>query len=238
MKNLLKSTVLLAMTLFLFSQNCFAHSYWLEVKGNGKVNDTATVYLYFGEFEKGLRENKEHFLKNMESFTAYYLDSKGLKQDLILQKDSNCFKASFVPTSNGIYTIMMKENSRAVQDWTKHGLGIIRPFENLKVNYNVGKVKNSQLANFETSKIDIIVKKENCQLILDNKEFANKSISITNDKGKSEKVKTDENGFFTIPNSKGMFIIDVDYKDGIKGEYNSKLFDNSRYKYALTLYVY
>lgn len=32
-----------------------------------------------------------------------------------------------------------------------------------------------------------------------------------------------------------MFIIDVDYKDGIKGKYNNKPFDNSRYKYALTL---
>ncbi|PTS93136.1 hypothetical protein DBR27_18840 [Flavobacterium sp. HMWF030] len=88
-----------------------------------------------------MRENKEHFLKNMELFTVYYLDSKGVKRDLILQKDSNCYKASFVSTSDGIYTIMMKENSRAVQDWTKHAVGIIRPFENLKVNYNVGKVK-------------------------------------------------------------------------------------------------
>lgn len=237
MKKLTKKIIILC-TILGFCLNANAHSYWLEVKGNGKVNDTATVYLYFGEFEKGLRENKEHFFKNMESFTGYYLDSKGVKQDLILQKDSNCYKASFVPTSDGIYTIMMKENSRAVQDWTKHGVGIIRPFENLKVNYNVEKVKNSQLANFETSKIDIIVKKENYQLVLDNKEFANKSISIINDKGKSEEIKTDKNGFFTIPNSKGMFIIDVDYKDGIKGEYNSKPFDNSRYKYALTLYVY
>lgn len=60
----------------------------------------------------------------------------------------------------------------------------------------------------------------------------NKSIPITNEKGKLEEIKANKNVFFILPDSKGMFIIDVDYKDGLKDEYNNKPFDNIRYLYV------
>lgn len=234
MKNLIKKVIALSIVMC-STYTVMAHSYWLEVKGSGKVNDTVTVSLFFGEFENKLKENKSYFLKNMETFTVWNKDENGVKIDLKLQKDTNCFKAFFVPNSKGIYTVFFKEDSRAVQDWTKHGLGIIRPFENLKALYKVGKTKNNNLTSFIESKIDIMPYKSEYQLLLNNTPFANKEISITTDKAVVFKIKTDNNGIFVLPKAKGMLLIDVDYKDNQKGVFDGKEFESSRYKYALTL---
>lgn len=236
MKRIRKLSLLIAFTFMIIFKG-YAHSYWLELKGSGKVNEPVTVYLYFGEFEKGLRENKPYFLKNMETFSAWYIDAGGVKKDLMLVKDSNCYKATFIPDMNGTYTVMMKEDTRAVQDWKQHGLGIVRPIENVKAVYVAGKVKAKQIALFRESKVDIIQSGNNrFQLLINSAAVPNTAIAVTTQDGKQLKITTDATAVFSLPDNPGMILVDIDYKETKAGEYNGKPYEAVRYKYALTFY--
>lgn len=246
--------VLVAMcfAVHIFSQTlCMAHSYWIEVQGSGKLNESATVRLYFGEFEKGLRENKSYMLNNMKTFSAWLVDASGKRQELQLQADTNCYKAVFTPGAEGIYTVCMKEDGRGVQDWTKHGLGIVRPIEYVKAVYAVGAAsKEKMLSGASMLPIDLVQtddaacnakphEKLFCwKLLRDGKPLANTALTLTDAAGKQEKYTTNAQGVLTIPHDKGgVRLVDVDVRDTGAGEFNGKKYEQVRLKYALTVYV-
>lgn len=230
---------------------CMAHSYWLEVKGSGKANETVTVMLYFGEFEKGLRENKPYMLNNMKTFSAWLVDASGKRQELTLRADTNCYKAVFTPSAEGVYTVCMKEDERGVQDWTKHGLGIVRPIEYVKAVYAVGATsKDKLLSSASMLPIDLVYTGDaNCneksnektfcwKLLRDGKPLANTALTLTDAAGKQEKYSTNAAGVLTISHDKGgMRLVDVDVRDTGTGEFNGKKYEQVRLKYALTVYV-
>ncbi len=92
-----------------------AHSYWLELKGSGKVGEPITVQCYFGELENGLREKADK-LAGIKAFTASVLLPDGTTEPLTLSPADNCYQAQFTPRQAGTHQVLLVNDTRAVQD--------------------------------------------------------------------------------------------------------------------------
>lgn len=216
-----------------------AHSYWLELKGSGKVGQPMTVQCFFGELENGLRE-KGTMLNNMKAFTASVLQPDGTTVPLTLIPAENCYQAHFTPKLAGTYQVLLVNDTRAVQDLTKHHLGIVRPRDYLRAICQVG---NGPLSANPRYYLDVIpqdipaVGKPTVLLITkDGAAYANAPVKLTSPDGKQTKQTADASGRLTLtPTGAGQYVVDVDFLDKTPGQYEGKDYEAIRNKMALTL---
>jgi hypothetical protein len=109
-------SVLLLSLLPLLTQS---HSYWLELKGAGKVGEPMTVQCYFGELENGLRE-KGPVLNGIKAFTASVLLPDGTTEPLALMPAENCYQAQFTPKQAELQRCYkFTEQECHFADWSK-----------------------------------------------------------------------------------------------------------------------
>lgn len=218
-----------------------AHSYWLELKGSGKVGEPLTVQCYFGELENGLREKAEK-LGGIKAFTASVLLPDGSTQPLTLSPAENCYQAQFTPNKAGTYQVLLVNDTRAVQDWTSHKLGIVRPREYLRAICQIG---GGSLSAKPIHYLDVtpetgfaLGKPATLLVTKDGAAYANAPLKLTTPDGKQIKQITDANGRLTLtPTGAGQYVVDVDFMDKTPGQYQDKNYQAVRNKTALTLVV-
>lgn len=216
-----------------------AHSYWLELKGSGKVGEPMTVQCYFGELENGLREKADK-LGGIKAFTASVVLPNGTTQPLTLSPVENCYQAQFVPEQAGTYQVLLVNDTRAVQDWTKHNLGIVRPREYLRAICQVGDGPLSAKPVFyldATPQSKPAVSRPTTLLITKGgAAYANAPVKLTTPDGKQSKLTADANGLLTLtPSVAGQYVVDIDFMDKTPGKYGEKDYQAIRNKTALTL---
>lgn len=227
--------------LFLFPLLTQAHSYWLELKGSGKVGEPLIVQCYFGELENGLRE-KGPILNGIKAFTASVLLPDGTTEPLSLSAAENCYQAQFKPKQAGTYQVLLVNDTRAVQDWTKHNLGIVRPREYLRAICQVGggrlSAKPAYYLDVTPQGQPAVGKSLTLLITKDGAAYANAPLKLTTPDGKQTKVAADANGLLTLnPTGAGQYVVDVDFMDKTPGQYQGKDYQAIRNKMALTLTV-
>ncbi|MEZ0612362.1 DUF4198 domain-containing protein [Fibrella sp. WM1] len=213
-----------------------AHSYWLELKGSGKVGEPMTVQCYFGELDNGVRE-KGAALKGINAFTASVLLPDGSREPLTLTPAENCYQAQFTPKQVGTYQVLLVNDTRAVQDWTTHGMGIVRPREYLRAVCQVG---GGTLSAKPVFYLDATPQSKPTSVLLtkDGAPYANALVKLTPPNGKPGKLTANANGLLTLPTAgAGQYVIDVDFMDKTPGQYQGKAYQAVRNKMALTLTV-
>ncbi len=215
-----------------------AHGYWLELVGNGKPGADVTVKIFFGEYENNLREKGDR-LKNMKDFRAYVLDPAGQQQPLTLVQTETCWEARFTPTKPGRYQVVGLNDTRDVQDWTKYGMGVVRPLEYLRADYVVGNVPD---VTAPVTDMDVVVRKADGQMLLTafvgKQPLAKTKLTVLNPQGWEKTLTTGVDGTarFT-PSGPGLYIIEAEQMDKTPGQYNGKEYAAIRSKYALTISV-
>ncbi|MEZ0542729.1 DUF4198 domain-containing protein [Fibrella arboris] len=232
------SSLLLLLLLPLLTE---AHSYWLELKGSGKVGEPMTVQCYFGELENGLREKADK-LGGIKAFTASVLLPNGTSEPLTLLPAENCYQAQFIPNQAGTYQVLLVNDTRPVQDWTKHNLGIVRPREYLRAICQIGGGMLSAKPVFYLDATPVskpVAGKAATVLITkDGAAYANAPVKLTMPDGKQSKLTADANGLLTLtPTGAGQYVVDVDFMDKTPGNYQEKEYQAVRNKMALTLAV-
>ncbi|GAB2562302.1 DUF4198 domain-containing protein [Spirosoma aerophilum] len=218
-----------------------AHSYWLELKGSGKVGEPMTVQCYFGELENGLREKADK-LAGIKAFTASVLLPDGSIHPLTLSPAENCYQAQFTPSQAGTYQVLLVNDTRAVQDWTSHKLGIVRPREYLRAICQVGGgnlfAKPVHYLDVTPETGLILGKPATLLVTKDGTAYANAPLKLTAPDGKQIKQTADANGRFTLtPTGAGQYVVDVDFMDKKPGQYQGKNYQAVRNKTALTLVI-
>ena len=216
-----------------------AHSYWLELKGSGKVGEPVTVQCYFGELENGLREKADK-LAGIKAFTASVLLPDGSIQPLTLSPAENCYQAQFTPSQAGTYQVLLVNDTRAVQDWTSHKLGIVRPREYLRAICQVGEgslfAKPVHYLDVTPETGFALGKPATLRVTKDGAAYANAPLKLTTPDGKQIKQTADANGRLTLtPTGAGQYVVDVDFMDKTPGQYQDKNYQAVRNKIALTL---
>lgn len=224
--------------LFLFSPLLsLAHGYWLEVKGNGQVGQAVTVRIFFGEYENNLRE-KGKMLASMSDFKAYALDPSGQQIEIPLRQTETCWEGSFTPAQSGTYQVLALNDTRGVQDWTRHGLGVVRPIEYLRQHYVAGK---PSVATGQPLPVDVTAEWGETVRLTARKAGAplpKTSLTVLNPAGWEKKVTTDEQGVATFkPAGKGIYLVELDERDKTPGTFGGKEYQGVRTKFALTVHA-
>lgn len=215
-----------------------AHGYWLELVGNGKPGSEVTVKIFFGEYENNLREQGDR-LKGMKDFRAYVIDPAGQQQAITLVQTQTCWEGRFTPAKAGQYQIFGVNDTRDVQDWTSHGLGIVRPIEYLRADYVAGNAKN---ATAPQTDIDVVTRSSDGQMVLTafskKQPLVKTKLTVLNPQGWEKTLTTAADGTarFT-PSGPGMYIVEAEQIDKTPGQYKGKEYPATRMKYALTIQV-
>lgn len=229
----------LSIMLLLSPLSVFAHGYWIELEGNHQAKQPLTVKLIFGEYHlaEKLSGNK---LDRMKDIRVTIILPDGKQQSIEMKQLPECWQGTFIPETDGIYTILGINDEREVQDWTQHGLGIVRPIQYLKAVYEVGKPSGN---NFVTAHLfDINIKKTgtgNYELYLskDKKPVDTCYVTIVNPAGEEEEVKTDANGKATFSTkTDGLYLVGVEWIDKTPGSFKGKEYKTVRHKLDYSLY--
>lgn len=228
---------LLFLTFLLIPFLSQAHGYWLEVSGTGTVGGSATVRIFFGEYENGIRE-KGKMLASMSDFKAYAIDPAGQRVEIPLRQTETCWEGSFTPAQSGTYQVLAINDTRGVQDWTSHGLGVVRPIEYLRQHYVAGK---PSAATVQPLPVDVTAEWGETVRLTARKAGAplpKTSLTVLNPAGWEKKVTTDAQGVATFkPAGKGIYIIELDERGKTPGTFGGKEYQGVRTMFALTVHA-
>lgn len=230
--------ILLVLLLFLVPFVVSAHGYWIETKGTGKKGDTVTIKLYFGDYPAGERMTGKS-LDKMKDIDVFVTAPDGGKYQIPMQQGNEYWLGHYIAEQKGTYTVTGVNDTRAVQDWTKHNLGITRPIQYLKASDIVGRASAPGLAGLPLDVQVEHVKKDNYELTLyKNGKPLGVSDVVFAPYGKPEDIlKTDEHGkaYFTSPDT-GLYIISVDWIDKTPGTFKEKPYESVRHRLDYSFY--
>lgn len=215
-----------------------AHGYWLEVQGSGKVNEPAKIQIFYGEFENQKRETGK-LLDKMSEIKIYVLDEKGNKTEISMSQTNTHWEGVFTPKNNGLFQIIGINDTREVQDFTKHNLGIVRPVQYLRTTYQVGEGASEQSV---VNLMDALVKQVGDNMMIstwkENQVFAKTKVKIINPEGWTKEKITNENGKTQIKtNMKGLYLVELEYIDKTAGSFKGKAYEMVRYRCETTLRI-
>lgn len=231
MKTLLKLIIAI-----LLPFSTMAHGYWIELQGSHKVNEPVTIRLYFGEYSIGERLS-DNFLDRMKDIKVY-VQYNGTKEAVTMTQQKDYWEGSYTPQKEGSYEIIGINDERDVQDWTQHGLGIVRPIQYLKTIYQAGTQQSDLKAS---SYLDVVVSGKgnsySIKLYKNNQANASAKIIVTHPGGAETSLETDKEGNAVFTASKpGLYLIGAEWIDPVPGKFKGKEYKTVRHKLDYSLY--
>ncbi len=216
-----------------------AHGYWLETKGSGKVGEPVKILLVYGEYSSEIRERGDK-LDKMADILVSVIDVAGNKSPIKMTQTDTHWEGTFTPTQEGNYQIIGINDTREVQDWNKHKLGITRPVQFVRTNYLAGNATLTPAKNYQF--LDIVTGKQGEFIALtaykDNLPLDKTKITITNPQSWVKVKTTNERGRVTfLPAGKGLYLVEVEWIDQTPGSFKGKPYETIRYKSETTLVV-
>ena len=178
-------------------------------------------------------------LDKMNEIKLFVIDEAGNRIDVPTVQTETHWEGTFTPKTEGNYQIMGVNETREVQDWVKHNLGIVRPMQYLRTNYAVG---NATAATKPNNYLDIIATESdngiNLNAFKNNVPADKAKLTIISPDG-WEKVKmTSERGRTSfVPNAKGVYLIEAEWIDKTPGTYKDKPYESIRYHSETTIEV-
>lgn len=214
-----------------------AHIYWVEATGSGKLNEPAKVQIYFGEFERNMRE-KGKMLASMSEFAAFVVSPQGEKIAVVLTQTETCWEGIFTPTEKGTYQIYAINDTRGVVDWTKYSMGVVKPNEFQRAIYQVENTLN--MSSKAVSYLDAQITAQNdgvsLQIYKADAAYPKAKVKVTNPAGWEKTIIADEKGMVKFkPYTKGLYLIETDFMDKTAGKYQEKSYEAIRNKFAMSL---
>lgn len=249
-RRILITSFTLIVSLFLMS-----HTVWMESSYKGIAGDDVIFDLYFGEFEKDLRE-KEKKLNGMLDFKAFYIHENNQPVFVPLEKKNKSFQGTFKANEPGFYQILAINDEREVQDWTSHGLTVLRPVEFQRSSFTAFSEKKTEKINIQPYfYLDIIPdyalnhKGEVCSIFevgevitgnvyLDKKPLLDAEIKVYTPNKKILTIANDANGKFSFTaESKGIYLLTAVLNDATPGKFKGKDYKITRYHVSTTVNI-
>lgn len=213
-----------------------AHGYWLHISGDNQANSEVTVRMFFGDYPAGATLSG-NALNKMRDIKVYVHSPTNNKLAIKMNQLEGYWEGSFTPTEDGTYIITGINDTREVQDWTQHHLGIVRPVQYLKAYYTIGKKASEKSTPFlldiaidkrSDKKIILTVLKEGSPLadqIVDLSAYGTDVQSVTTDKNGKAKIELSTNA---------RYIISADWIDTTPGTFEGKAYETVRHRLDVT----
>lgn len=219
-----------------------ASAYWMEVKGSGKLNETAHIEVCYGNIDEFSIRHRDTGteLARTGDFEIFVQDEKGNKTSLPMIKKADCWEAAFTPTHNGLYRILGIDDTHAVVDRSKSGGKNIRPIDYLCAAYQVGE---GNINSVPAQLLDIIATSKNGLITV--KAFKDgrivevkTSLRVFNPENWEKELFTNEQGEAVFkPTMPGLYIIREDWEDPSPGTYNGVAYSAIRHRCNYCLQV-
>lgn len=216
-----------------------AHGYWLETQGSGKIGEPVKILMFYGEYAEAIRE-KGNKLDKMTELKVSVIDALGKQSAINMVQKETHWEGTFTPTTNGNYQILAINDTREVQDFTKHNLGITRPVQFMRTTYQVGKASATNAKNLQF--LDVTANQENGKITLsafkDKQALAKTKLTIINPQTWEKTKFTNENGQTTFtPTGKGLYLVELEWIDTNSGTFKGKDYQTIRYKSEMTFVI-
>lgn len=256
----MKKTITLLFTLVFTT--IFAHGIWVEVINKGRVGTEATVHLYFGEINRGLKEEGLKYYEG-DMFKDFKVLTKpqgsSQTEELTPKASEISLAATFTPKVAGIHQIVAFNEESPVRDLSKHGRGIVKGNVYLRTIFEAterGKQQEGKIDLSPMMKYDIVPfpakngfgdydshtsfwrnsEKVYGTFYIDLKPAADKEIKVVSPDGWSVIRKTNDKGEFNFtPYKEGKYQAVYQSSEKKKGTFKGTDYDSFRVK-AVTLF--
>ncbi len=227
----MKKTILTLVLLFLATAQSFAHYLWVETSPEGKKGKEQEVRVYFGEYTYGVIEkvNGEAF-PSVKDFTLWLVDAKGNKTQIAVKPTEDYYVGSFIPKTNGIYTVVLDNDAIDVIDYTEYDFGIFKTHYNSIAKINVGGSKGETAAINDTGiTVKDISESEDevkLQVLFKNKPLPKNEFKVYVADLWTKTLETDENGFVSFKKPwDTKYIIETTFEERTPGTYNGENYE-------------
>ncbi|SNR77695.1 DUF4198 domain-containing protein [Lutibacter flavus] len=224
----MKKIILSICSTFLITASSFAHYLWIETNPNGIINQEQEIRVYYGEYTYGVIEEitGEAFPK-VSDFTLFLVDPSGKKIQLKTSTESTYYKANFIPSINGTYTVLLNNDKIDVIDFTQYDFGIFKTHYHSVAKIQVGD-NQSETASLNKNGITVKDISENTNeikllVLFKNEVLPKNEVKIYVSDLWSKTLETNENGIisFKLPwNTK--YIIETTHKEEVPGIYKNE----------------
>lgn len=201
-----------------------ASSYWMHVKGNGKVNQPVLISIYYGNItEDGQRKPETgEELGLTGDFRISVVDGEGNRTPVNISLKAEGWEGSFTPKKKGIYQIIGINDTHPVVDRSKVKGRNVLPVDYLSASY---AVETDISASKPLQLLDILAVKNGNQITVkafNNGMKAEKStkLRVFNPENWEKELLVDEKGTASFKATmKGLYIIREDWEDPRAGNY-------------------
>jgi hypothetical protein len=224
--------------LLLFPFMASAHGYWLEVEGSHRAGQPATIRMFYGDYPEGVRMSGD-FLDKMKDIKVYVSGAGMEKQAIEMKQLSDYWVGTFTPSAAATYEITGINDTRDVQDWTKHNLGITRPIQYLKTYYATTRLMSAPTASLLLDLDMKLLSKGNYQVTVkqNGKVAPAQKLYVSSFGIEPKELVTDADGKAIIKLGKpGLYVLSVDYVDKTPGTFRDKKYESVRHRLDYSLY--
>ena len=201
-----------------------AHYLWIE-------RDAKSARLYFGEVAE-VREKSPGRMDEMPAPKARALAAAGAPADLLVKKGPRYFALEGALTDQ----LVVLETGYAVKDWTKTGIGIVKPM--FYARHSAWPLKTAALAA-PGMKLDIqpvTGSKNGFVVMFDGKPLTQNKVTLYAPNDWEKEYKTDDKGGVVMPLPwRGQYVVEVIFKEPSTGEFGGQKYEAIRHRATLTV---
>lgn len=220
----MKNLILFLFVIFSCAKS-FAHALWIETASTGKVGQKQEINIYYGEYAENEREDTSKWYSDVEAFTLWLVDAKNNKTQLPTTAGHNCFKGSFVPAENGVYTLLVQHAVKDFPGTTRYEF----------ISSATVKVGGHSISNASVQNSNAISLSENNQgkknkphtinALFNGKPSKDLKFEVVSPTGWGKKLEADENGnLIFVPLWSGRYFIEASHTEKVEGEHAGKAY--------------
>lgn len=202
-----------------------AHGLWIEPTGDTKT-------LFFGEPENALKEKFPGRLESIKAPQATLISADGTKTAAKAVRSAVGFDLG---ASTSSQTVLAVESSMEVKDWSKNGLGIVKPMFYARFAAAPLAPARPEMA------LDIVPiapfggHANAFAVTYKGQAVAKAKVTVIAPNTWTQEHSSDEQGRFAINLPwRGQYVLEITHTDGTPGEFEGKRYESSRHRATLT----
>lgn len=197
----------------------FAHYLWLEKEGAG-------ARLYFGEVNE-VREQSPGRLDEIPAPKAWNAGGAAL--------NASRGKGSFAIEGKTGQDLAAAETGYAVQDWTRHGIGVVKPmFYARSSAWPARAVAAAPELRLDVQPVPGAA--NTVRVLFDGQPLAGAKLAVHAPNGWDQEHKADEQGRVTLSLPwRGQYVLEAIHKEAAAGEFQGKRYEAVRHRATLSL---
>lgn len=235
-----------------------AHFMWIETGGSAVPGKEYPLAVYFGEYAEFLREESGGRLDTLDGVVLRVVDPRLKQIDIPLTKEQNRFSGVLSSCLPGRYAVMAYQRQAAVQDLTKHDMGIVKPMFYARSEflcYADGRVGERQPSPQPELDLEVLPLSHGLdlahkvlesrvggevvvQVLYKGQPLPFRQVLVHAPIGWDKELHTDAQGIAAFsPAWAGRYVVEVEYQDKTPGQYNERAYEAVRHRGTLAVQV-